>query len=156
MRNLYGFVAEVCKPAGGVTLRPSCLQYVVTMVTPQGRWCLAHRKAASPTPRHPRRLSFRRNPPQRLEMFSTTRPCETTHRATCWLAYEVQLSSGHLWGAALLRSPATEFEFVDERRTGRKAQTCDSPQCPSGNQRGQSFASCCHPRRERSRTEGGR
>lgn len=31
-------------------------------------------KALSPTPRQPLRLSFRRNPPHLLEMFSTTRP----------------------------------------------------------------------------------
>lgn len=31
--------------------------------------------ALSPTPRQPRRLSFRRKPPHLLEMFSTTRPC---------------------------------------------------------------------------------
>lgn len=34
-----------------------------------------HLRALSPTPRQPRRLSFLRNPPQRFEMFSTTRPC---------------------------------------------------------------------------------
>ena len=33
-----------------------------------------HLRALSPTPRHPRRLSFLRNPPHRFEIFSTTRP----------------------------------------------------------------------------------
>lgn len=35
----------------------------------------SHLRALSPTPRQPRRLSFLRNPPQRFEIFSTTRPC---------------------------------------------------------------------------------
>lgn len=35
---------------------------------------LTYFKEESPTPIHPRKLSFLRNPPHRFEMFSTTRP----------------------------------------------------------------------------------
>uniref|UniRef100_A0A2D4F8V1 Uncharacterized protein n=1 Tax=Micrurus corallinus TaxID=54390 RepID=A0A2D4F8V1_MICCO len=38
------------------------------------QFCANVLNALSPTPRHPRRLSFRRNPPHLLEIFSTTRP----------------------------------------------------------------------------------
>lgn len=43
-----------------------------------------HLSALSPTPRQPRRLSFLRKPPQRFEMFSTTRPCDTLQTHSAW------------------------------------------------------------------------
>lgn len=38
------------------------------------QFCAKVLSALSPTPRHPRRLNFRKKPPHRLEIFSTTRP----------------------------------------------------------------------------------
>lgn len=43
--------------------------------------------ALSPTPRHPRRLNFRKKPPHRFEIFSTTRPYKETVKQKDGLCY---------------------------------------------------------------------
>ena len=59
--NMRGWLLLMRKPA------KSCRDRL-------GHSGLTYFKEESPTPIHPRKLSFLRNPPHRFEMFSTTRP----------------------------------------------------------------------------------
>lgn len=103
---------------------------------------------ASPTLKQPRRLSCLRKPPQRLEMFSTTRPWGTQgHSAMRGATADQQWRTAHTkeyW-------PSTEPQAAWRYSTSRFTHTViffllfweqASPLCRSESWTSRSFASC--------------